>query len=72
MYEDEWPCLIVCPSSARYHWKFELLQLMDHLSLQKITVGEWVPSTWYDTQTTPISIRNYVANLVASLEDNLT
>lgn len=27
-YIDDWPVLIVCPSSARYHWEHELLQWM--------------------------------------------
>ena len=72
VYEDEWPCLIVCPSSARFHWKFELLQLLDHLSPQKVTVVE---SKTHPLGTTPkqreyqFVIISY--NLVSSLEDNL-
>ena len=27
-YKQEWPVLIVCPSSARHHWQAELLSLL--------------------------------------------
>ena len=40
VYMNEWPCLIVCPFSARYHWKYELIQLLDFISPKKITVVE--------------------------------
>jgi SWI/SNF-related matrix-associated actin-dependent regulator of chromatin subfamily A-like protein 1 len=29
VYKEEWPVLIVCPSSARYHWRTELLALTE-------------------------------------------
>jgi SWI/SNF-related matrix-associated actin-dependent regulator 1 of chromatin subfamily A len=28
MYREDWPVLIICPSSARYHWLHELTNLM--------------------------------------------
>jgi SWI/SNF-related matrix-associated actin-dependent regulator 1 of chromatin subfamily A len=31
-YEDEWPLLVLTPSSARYHWEAELLQWMGEKS----------------------------------------
>lgn len=34
-YESEWPLLIVCPSSARYHWEHELLKWLDEDSITK-------------------------------------
>lgn len=34
MYEENWPVLVVCPSSARHHWQSEILSLLapDYLS----------------------------------------
>lgn len=34
-YESEWPLLIICPSSARYHWEHELLKWLDEESVTK-------------------------------------
>lgn len=34
-YESEWPLLIICPSSARYHWEHELLKWLDEESITK-------------------------------------
>lgn len=34
-YESEWPLLIICPSSARYHWEHELLKWLDEDSITK-------------------------------------
>lgn len=34
-YESEWPLLVICPSSARYHWEHELLKWLDEESITK-------------------------------------
>ena len=28
MYMEDWPVLVICPSTARYHWQHELLVLL--------------------------------------------
>ena len=28
MYMEDWPVLIICPSTARYHWQHELLAIL--------------------------------------------
>ena len=28
-YESEWPLLVICPSSARFHWEAELIKWLD-------------------------------------------
>ena len=33
-YKDEWPLLVVCPSSTRHHWQAELLNLLVPCLLQ--------------------------------------
>lgn len=32
-YTSEWPLLVICPSSARYHWRHELLKWLDEGSV---------------------------------------
>lgn len=34
-YKSEWPLLIICPSSARYHWEHELLKWLDKETITK-------------------------------------
>lgn len=35
VYKAEWPLLVMCPSSARYHWEAELLKWLDRDVLKK-------------------------------------
>lgn len=41
-YRDDWPVLVVCPSSARHHWQAELLAVLhpDHLDPRDISIVE--------------------------------
>ncbi|CAM9782637.1 unnamed protein product, partial [Heterosigma akashiwo] len=37
-YRDEWPLLIICPSAVRFNWKIEILNWLDGVSEQDVTV----------------------------------
>jgi SWI/SNF-related matrix-associated actin-dependent regulator 1 of chromatin subfamily A len=41
-YRDDWPVLVVSPSSARHHWQAELLSVLypDHIEPRDITIVE--------------------------------
>jgi superfamily II DNA or RNA helicase len=41
-HTKEWPVLVICPSSAKYHWKEEVLSLLqdDYLQPKDITIVE--------------------------------
>jgi SWI/SNF-related matrix-associated actin-dependent regulator of chromatin subfamily A-like protein 1 len=41
-YPDDWPVLVVCPSSARHHWQAELLNILhpEFLDPKEVTVVE--------------------------------
>jgi SWI/SNF-related matrix-associated actin-dependent regulator 1 of chromatin subfamily A len=42
LYQDDWPVLVVCPSSARFHWQAELLAVLSPhiLDPREVTVVE--------------------------------
>lgn len=42
LYQEHWPTLIVCPSSARFHWQAELLSILspEIIDAREVTVVE--------------------------------
>eukprot|EP01038_Epipyxis_sp_PR26KG_P008999 gene8999-12140_t len=74
-YRDDWPVLVICPSSARHHWQAEILSLLNPDILS--TVNE---VTVVDNSSHPITTKSsqysykFVIisyNLVAKMIDGL-
>jgi SNF2 family DNA or RNA helicase len=37
-YREEWPLLVICPSSARFHWEAELVRWLDQGTLDRDSI----------------------------------
>ena len=70
MYKEEWPVLIICPSSLKFVWRDEILKWIPDINDDKINIQIFKSSKDYFKCGVKIYIMSY--DLTVKLEDKIT
>ena len=70
MYKEEWPVLIICPSSLKFVWRDEILKWIPNINDDKINIQIFKSSKDYFKCGVKIYIMSY--DLTVKLEDKIT
>ena len=70
MYKEEWPVLIICPSSLKFVWRDEILKWLPNINDDKINIQIFKSSKDYFKCGVKIYIMSY--DLTVKLEDKIT
>ena len=70
IYKEEWPVLIICPSSLKFVWRDEILKWIPNINDDKINIQIFKSSKDYFKCGVKIYIMSY--DLTVKLEDKIT